>query len=53
MVLDSTKVEIDDGAGSSRDGAAALIQGALRSAGFVAAVEDPAGCAPFCEVPAR
>ena len=35
------------------DGAAALIRAALRSAGFVAAVEEPAGCAPECEVPAR
>jgi ArsR family transcriptional regulator len=35
------------------EAAAALIQGAVRSAGFDAAVEEPAGCAPGCEVPAR
>jgi len=33
------------------DAAPALIRGALRAAGFVAAVEEPAGCAPGCEVP--
>jgi ArsR family transcriptional regulator, arsenate/arsenite/antimonite-responsive transcriptional repressor len=32
------------------DGAAVLIRGALRAAGFVAAIEQPAGCAPTCEV---
>jgi ArsR family transcriptional regulator len=35
------------------DRAAALIRSALRSAGFVAEVEEPAGCASECEVPAR
>lgn len=35
------------------DGAAALIRGALRCAGLAAAVEEPAGSAPGCEVPAR
>jgi ArsR family transcriptional regulator len=32
------------------DGAAVLIRGALRAAGFVAAIEQPADCAPDCEV---
>jgi ArsR family transcriptional regulator len=34
------------------DHAAALIRGALHAAGFTAAVEQPDGCAPACEVPA-
>jgi ArsR family transcriptional regulator len=35
------------------DGAATLVGGALGAAGFVASVDQPAGCAPDCEVPAR
>jgi ArsR family transcriptional regulator len=35
------------------DDAAALIGGALRAAGFTAIVDQPEGCAPDCEVPAR
>ena len=33
--------------------AASLIGGTLRAAGFEARVDQPAGCAPDCEVPAR
>ena len=36
-----------------KDGAAAGIGGALAAAGFAAAVDQPPGCAPDCEVPAR
>jgi ArsR family transcriptional regulator len=35
------------------DGAAARIRGALRTAGFVAEVEAPEGCAAECAMPAR
>lgn len=34
-------------------GAAALVTGALDTAGFDAAIDQPAGCADTCEVPAR
>lgn len=35
------------------DSAATLIGGALAAAGFAAAVDQPAGCAPDCDVPTR
>jgi ArsR family transcriptional regulator len=35
------------------DEAASLISGALGAAGFAAVIDQPAGCAPDCEVPAR